>query len=949
MNRSFLHEVAADLYDRCGEALSDLVVLFPSRRARLFFVDALAQIVRRPLWQPRWSSIDELMREVAGLQPGDRLRLITELFRVYVKYHPHETFDKFYFWGDMLLTDFDTIDKYLIDADMLFRNIAEIRELEADVSYLTPEQLKIIAFWSSIGQESSLSEEKRKFLAVWKTLRPIYHEYTDRLRQLGLAYGGMIQREAAGRLKRGEYAFDAGTHYVVAGFNALSECEKRLFKAMSASATTDFYWDSDDYYTNDPAQEAGMFVRGNAAMFPARGAVSHDCFRRPKEFTVVSAVSNVVQCKHAATVLRELAKEGRLDKETAVVLTDENLLMPLLYALPPEAGKVNVTMGYPLKQTLAYSFVERLIGLQSHCRTKGEQTLFYHVDAAGILAHPYVVDSNPELTARLQEEIVEQRRITVEASRLWGSDLLRRIFTPAREWRELSDYLLATVEAVARLPYEGDDARQRVEFLAVIAEHLAKLRNSLDECGIEVTAAIYTSLLRRHLQQLRIPFEGEPLEGVQVMGILETRNLDFRNVLILSMNDDNFPGNHLARPSFVPYNLRAAYGMPTPEHHEGVYAYYFYRLVQRAERVWMIYCSHADDKSTGEPSRYIRQLDFESGFPLRKVEVGVDVNLAPAEPIEVPKTGGVLAGLARFTAPDDPVPLSPTAFFRYVACPLRFYFYSVARLKVDDELSEEVDAPMFGTLLHAAVQRLYEGVLQVEHPGEQLRARTGAGEVERAVTRAINEHYLRDPEATERDYTGNLLLVRDIVIRYIHGGLIPYDAAHDGFAVLGLEQPVSHDFRFTAAGSEMRVRFAGVADRIDSLDSGQLRIVDYKTGAQHLDFAGIEALFRGEGKERQSNILQTLLYSMIMHYTTGREVVPALYYVRYMNRPDYSPWLSDRELNRKGEPYSVYRERFEVLLRETLAELFDPGVPFRQCTDAEHTCRYCDYRSICRR
>lgn len=945
--KGFLEEVAQDLYDRCGEGLSDCAVLFPSRRAQLFFVDALSRIARRPLWRPRWTTIDELMAEVSGLVVGDRLRLITELYRIYSEFHD-EPFDKFYFWGDMLLADFDTIDKYLIDARMLFRNIEEIKQIEADISYLTPAQLQILAFWSSFGAEADLSLEKRRFLAVWKTLLPIYTRFRERLAGLGIAYNGMVQRAAAERIRSGEFAFAEPRRYVVAGFNALSECEKVLFRFLSTAAETDFYWDYDTYYTERPEQEAGMFVRQNVVQFPPRADLMHDNLARRKELTAVAAVSNAVQCKYAAEILRTLARRAPLDKRTAVVLTDENLLMPLLYALPPELGRVNVTMGYPLRATLAYTFVERLVELQHHRRRRGEGWTFYHADVTGLLAHPYVMESDPGLVAELQERIVRERRIAVDGAFLARNELLTTVFTPAQTWRELSDWLARVVAAVARMPYAGDDARERTEFLAVVAEELTKLRNSLDNCDIELTPEVYASLLRRHLQTLRIPFEGEPLEGIQVMGILETRNLDFEHVVILSMNDDNFPGSLAGGSSFVPYNLRAAYGLPTPEHHEGVYAYYFYRLIQRAETVHMLYCAHADEKTTGEPSRYIRQLDYESGFEVRKVEVGVDVDLAPAEPIEVAKDEGVMRRLERFTDPALTATLSPTAFFRYVACPLRFYFHSVARLDADDEISEEVDAPMFGTILHAAVQAVYARIVGEEHPAETLRALIRSGEVAAAVERAINANYLCDERATTDDYTGNLLLVKDIVTRYLRGGVMPYDAAHDDFTTVGLEEKVEHAFPFTAPDGERIVRFAGIADRIDRLKDGTLRVVDYKTGAPHLEFAGVESLFRGEGKQRLSNILQTLLYAMMLSHSRGVDAEPALYYVRAMNRPDYSPQLDDKELGLRGARYSHYRERFEELLRETLAELFDPAVPFRQCADAD-TCKFCDFNLICKR
>ena len=481
----FLEEVARDLHARYGAELSDRTILFPSRRARLFFTDALSRIADRPMWQPAWTTIDCLTTEISGLETGDRLRLIAELYKVYSQYHD-EAFDKFYFWGEMLLADFDTIDKYRIDARQLFRNLSEIKELEADISYLTPAQLQILSFWSSLGPEADLSEEKRRFLAIWKTLGPIYERYRERLAALGIAYGGMVQRAAAEKIEAGDYAFPEPRRYVVAGFNALSECEKILFRFLATTAETDFYWDYDTYYKTNPEQEAGMFVRENMALFPPRAELSHDGMALPKELTVVSAVSNAVQCKYAAEILREYARQAPLDKRTAVVLTDENLLLPLLYALPAEAGKVNVTMGYPLKQTLAYTFVERLVALQARRRSKGTETTFYHADATGLLNHPYVSGCDEALTRTLSEEIADERRISVDAAWLGRNGLLQSVFRPAENWQELSDWLLEVIGAVARMPYAGDDAGQRTEFLAVIAEEIHKLRNSLETCGIPI-------------------------------------------------------------------------------------------------------------------------------------------------------------------------------------------------------------------------------------------------------------------------------------------------------------------------------------------------------------------------------------------------------------------------------------------------------------------------------
>lgn len=358
--KGFLDEVAADLYARYGAGISELTILFPSQRARVFFLDALSRVAERPLWRPEWLTIDELTAEASGLRAGNDVRMVTELYKIYSEYHP-EPFDRFYFWGETLLRDFDTVDKYLIDADRLFRNISDLKELEADLSYLTPEQVRILrSFWAELLGDGDLSEEKRRFLNVWRTLAPVYRRFRERLRALGVGYPGLIQRTAIERLASGEGSFARPRRYVVAGFNALSECEQRLFRHLATHEQADFYWDYDTYYVDDRAQEAGLFMRDNLRAFPPAAAIGHDAFCGDKRLTVVAASSDAVQCKYVARIVEELTRAagGRPPgRETAVVLTDENLLTPLLHALPADAGGVNVTMGYPLRQSLACTFV----------------------------------------------------------------------------------------------------------------------------------------------------------------------------------------------------------------------------------------------------------------------------------------------------------------------------------------------------------------------------------------------------------------------------------------------------------------------------------------------------------------------------------------------------------------------------------------------------------------
>lgn len=941
--QSFQQELAHELLTKYHNDLSSLVVMFPSLRARVFFNDAIASVIDHPVWQPSWLSIDDIMEQASGLHRADRIRLISELYKIYVVHHPSESFDKFYFWGDMLISDFDMIDRYMIDAMQLLRNIEDIKELEADVSYLTPEQLRIISFWRSIGENDSLSEQKQRFLKIWRSLPKIYTEFTTHLRELKIAYPGMIYRTTAERIKRGEDIGLPSKHFIIAGFNALSQSEKILFNHIAVSPQgADFYWDYDNYYTRNKWHEAGMFMRENIAHYPTNGNISTDNFTtHPKQIESIACVSNVVQCKYVAEILNSLPEE-ELDKRTAIVLTDESLLIPLLHSLPKRVKRVNVTMGYPLKSSLVYSFIERIIELQAHSRVKGEEELFYHVDVTGLLSHPYIAGTCGVEATKILEHINSNRIISVTASLFAESEPLSRLFTRHNTWRELGGYIANIVALIER---DIDEPLQG-EYLHIAYEETMKLIRSIERCEIEISVEIFTSLLRRHLQTVTIPYVGEPLEGVQIMGILETRNVDFKNVIILSMTDATFPGDKSGQSSFIPYNLRAAYGMPTPEEHEAMYAYYFYCLVQRAESVSMLYCSRADDKSTGERSRYIYQLEYESPYTIAKRSVGVDLTISENEEIEVAKGAKERALLERYLDDDEQHTLSPTALFRYIECPLKFYLNSIAHLRTPDEVSDTIDALMFGNILHESMQELYTPLIGVSNPMAQIEKLRKRDVVERAVDKTIGRIMLGDEEATTDDFTGDTLLVRDIIIKYIIRGIMRYDKESDGFTIVGLEDEVKCRY---ALSDGRKVNLSGRADRIDKLPNGTLQIIDYKSGnTPHLEFNGMGNLFRGTPKERISNIFQTLLYSMMLYKRDGSEAMPTLYFASKMLSDDYSPNILNIETGEIVERYSDHAAEFEEELTAALEELFDYDTPFRQVENVD-MCKYCDYKKICRR
>ncbi|MCC8034932.1 MAG: PD-(D/E)XK nuclease family protein [Rikenellaceae bacterium] len=896
-------------------------------------------------------TVDQIMQDYSGLAAGERIPLLAELYKVYSKFHT-ETFDSFYYWGEMLLSDFDSIDKYLIDAGMLFRNIAELKELENDNSYLTAEQARMISrFWKSFGHESGYSQEKRRFLDIWCTLDPIYSEFRSELLTQGVGYNGMIYRRAAENIRSGvlPHLGERSGKYIVAGFNALTECEKVLLHHLSPHA--EFFWDTDDYYVKDTRQEAGLFIRENMRMFPQEFPLGNvDNFAGPKNITVVASPSDSMQCKYAGEVLGQMGAAGlRPGKETAIVLTDENLMTPLLSSIPEPVEDINVTMGYPLKLTPAYTLYERLAELQSGKKIKGSKTLFRFADLTGLLSHPFVSKIDPILSPRLLEAIRGRQVMYPDITGIFSeSSPLSLLFSPCGEsWQEIAGYLLSAIALVGSsgtLP--GDGYGEDRDHLALIAQTVRRTSNSIEKASVEISGKIFISLVRKILQSTAIPYEGEPLQGVQVMGILETRNLDFKNLVVLSMNDDNFPGNRVSSYSFIPHNLRYAYGLPTPAHHEGVYAYYFYRLLQRAENIHLVYSSKSDEKSSGEQSRYIYQLLYESPHRITRKNIGLDINISPQSEINVPKEGETGKTLDLFLAGKRF--LSPSSFNNYIACPLKFYFHTVAGLKDDEEPGEEVDAPMFGSILHKAMDILYKPLCGVADPRPAIKEMIGSVHVGRAVGDAVRQEFLKGEDVGPEDYGGSLLLASDIIGRYIDKCILPFDAGGGPFTILKTEETVGADFEFTSDGVCHSVRFRGNADRVDLLPDGRLRVVDYKTGQEELDFNGIESLFSPLLKDRNQAAFQTMLYGLMLSRTENRDVQPALYYVRNLNAEGYSPMLVDRSVKSEVASYRHYAASFEQLLSDKLTEMFDRNLPFGQCEDAK-TCKWCIFNDICRR
>ena len=945
--KRFLTETAEALYAEYGSGISDLHIIFPGKRARLFFNEALLGISGgRPMWQPRYLSMDDLIRSLSSLQSGDRLRLVAELYKIYSRYHA-EPFDRFFRWGEMRLADFDTIDKYLIDAGALYTNISDLRDIEARFGGLfagNDEAMELVrGFWQTLDRKSVRSAEQQQFLRIWRSLHAIYSEYKTRLRELGIGYSGMIYRDVAESLD--PEAVDerfAGKRFCFVGFNALNECEKRLFGYLKTIDAGRFYWDYDNYFYRSEDQEAGRFIRRNVARFGDDGpAFERDNFVRPKRIQVISTPSDILQCKALYSELEAISREqGQIDKETAIVLTDENLLLPVLHSIPSVARQLNITMGYPLVNTVPYILLERLLMLQSHQR----EGLFSHTDVLGVLAHPYVAERSSDAAREAIERINTWQTVWVPPDFFAGDELLSSIFRPVTDVEQMQRYIEEILSQLGAVESSSEEARERKEFIFTILDHVIRLGNTVRECGIELPVGIYVSLLRQTLNGTRVPYEGEPLSGLQVMGILETRNLDFDNVILLSLTDDNFPGN-LEGSSYVPFNLRQAFGLPTPQDHEAMYAYYFYRLIARCRRLTMLYSSAADEKQTGEQSRYIYQLEYESPHQPERANINLQIDYRPVEPIRVEKSPEVMRRLERME-------FYPSKLNRYIDCPLKFYFADIERLEVPDQIEPEVTHLDVGNTLHRAMELLYTPLLGQPDAARRIAALTD-DEVREAVEQAMAD--VMGARGQQIELSGRMQLHRDIVSRYV-SHILRFDMREGGepFVVYGLERKLKHTFVFGGRS----VVLAGVADRIDLLADGSLRIVDYKSGGDTPEFPSLESLFTNDGVSQHGEVrcykhngamLQTLLYALVLGAEERAPVAPALYVARKMGSEAFSPVPAC-----KDETMSVARFRVEEAqplmqgLEAIFASMLDPQIPFVQ-TEYRDKCAVCDFRRICRR
>lgn len=951
---SFLQEIARKIYQEHPQP-DVLTIVFPNRRAALYFRKHLSEIISKPVFAPNLITIEDFISGFSTLKVLDKLDLVHRLHAAYrevmgdIPSSRNESFDQFYFWGDMLLRDFDELDKYMVNASGLFKDLRNLKEIETGFDYLSEEQRQFLfEFWKSFGE--NITENKKKFIAVWSKLFNLYETFKKQLEAEGFAYDGMLHRSVSETISSEVAKKYNAAHLVFAGFNALTKAEEIILSFFADNGSR-FYWDGDEYYVNNENQEAGVFFREYQRHVSLKKTFP-DSFpanlRQNKEVNLYGSAQPSGQVKLMSQVLSEAFAKGMKSEETLIVLPDEKLLMPVLYAIPALTEKLNVTMGYSLSNTPFYGLIELLVDLQIGKR-KGH---FNHRPVMALLGHPYLVAAGTAEANAKRKEILQHNWIHIPQNFLASTLPLHRLIFGEHEGRLLV-YLTTIIREIGALEsitdLDKEFAFQFIKIINRIHDVVGALHADTSSIDKERVKSIksFLRLFRQLVRAQRIPFSGEPLKGLQIMGVLETRNLDFKNVFILSLNEGVFP-SFGSKGSYIPFNVRRAYGLPTVVHQDAMYAYLFYSSLQRAENISLFYNTETDVLGQGEMSRYLQQLIHESGLKINRHVLHNPVQPTAIQPIVIHKNEEVMNIIRNLNVGKPGFRgISPSAINTYIECKLKFYFKQVAGIKEPKEIEEDADARILGNFLHLVMERFYKN-LYTKKQSKQVEQSDFEGS-HAIVNKLIDEVFIEGYRLNQNEkveYTGQRLVVKEIVHRFAFR-ILELDKKRAPFIMEELEaKGLVHHVKIDHEPGYVVI--SGLIDRIDRKDN-ELRIIDYKTGKDKLEFESMESLF-DRNIHRNKAAFQTFLYALLYKVNNpspGVKVIPGLMNRDYLFNKGGEFGFRIKRGNTMEATNEVIAE-FETFLKKLLDEIFNPAEVFDQTQELD-TCNYCPYRNICYR
>lgn len=960
--KSFLNQVAADLINRFGEDLKDVAIIFNNKRPVSFLKKHLGELSGHSSWSPAFFTIQEFIQESTALLVADLLKqffiLHQEFNQLLVEEGRQElTPDQFYNMAGIILGDFAQIDYDLVDAEQIFTALEDIAVIQQQFSHFTPEQQQFLEqFWASFSAERQRSYQQR-FIDLWKRMPQLYTGFHRRLKQQQLITTAQLYRQlAAGKADKPDFV-NKYKKLVFIGFNALNRAEVTLFKRWQAEEKALFYFDADVYYLNDPLQEAGFFIRRNihsSGLINALGEAADLLRHRQTQVRVIQAQGHVAQAKALAELLdvNALAAQSNDPEKTAIILADESLLLPVLQSIPDEAGRVNITMGYPFAQSTVFGLIELWLNVQEQIHLHTKDTVYYR-DVQAFLSHPLAGVKTAERD-RLQQEIIRHQRVEIPLTTLhFASSIAPNFFTAKHEGLQSVDALYLMLTAVLEQRQKQGQLKELEAGLIVeVCKKLNILHDSLEDYAPRLDLSFVFSLIRKSLQGLAVPLEGEPLKGIQVMGFLESRSLDFEHVIILGVNEGVLPKLSTS-PTFIPDSLRRAYGLPVLENQDAISAYLFYRLLQRSEKIALVYNALNNETNSGEPGRFLRQLEFESSFNFQYLQHQQSVKIESVPVISIPKEGKVWEALEKFIyngSAWDTRNISATALTTYLNCSLEFFYRYLAGLEEPEKVAEQIEANQIGAVLHRAMEWFYKALADEDQLITAERIRSRLGSVPELCRQALSYTLFRKKDRLQHPNSMQQIVLH-IVTEYVHA-ILYHDMSIAPFRIIELENKQDYKYRLPVRinGKEQEVQLYGIIDRVDEQE-GKIRIVDYKTGSDELKFSSPDELFERDGKNANKAVVQTLFYTFIYEQVRRmREVEPNLYAVRRMKKEGTVFYYGARseKVVLQAPHLEDFKAGFKEHLQATLEELFNPEIPFKQTENIEN-CSYCAYKDICRR
>lgn len=954
---TFLHYVAKDIIQKYGNNLSKIAVVFPNKRASLFLNNELARLTDKPIWSPAYITISELFRQHSELQTANPLKLVCVLYRVFQKVTgSNESLDHFYGWGQLMITDFDDIDKNMADADKVFANLSDYHEFD-DVSYLTPEQEEILKrFFSNFSSEHN-SELKKRFLNIWSNFREIYHSFNEALAEEGLAYEGQLYRKVVEEgcldLKYDKYLF--------VGFNMMQKVEQELCNKLQKEGKAAFYWDFDKYYLNPKKQGinmssgAGHYISQYLEYYPNEldnmDEEIYDNLAKNKDISYVSATTENIQARYISKWLLE-KERYKAGKRTAIVLADESLLQTVIHCIPKEVEKVNITTGYPLAQSPITGLVKQLISLQTLGYRKDLDKYRLHWVQI-LLHHPYIKYIS-EKSQEIFDDLNSQKTFYLSKEQLGKDDNLKLLFSNAYSNDDsklttnskLLHWIIDVLRIVGTgigLTEESNDplAEESIFRMYTLLNSMVAL---VDDNELDVDLITLEKLINQVVQSTSIPFHGEPAEGIQIMGVLETRNLDFDHVIVLSCNEGKLPKG-INDNSFIPYAIRRAYGLTTIDNKVSIYSYYFHSLLQRAGDITLVYNNATSDGQTGEMSRFMLQLMVESGHKINKLNIVAQQTPQHSLPEGIKKTPEIMNIINEINR------LSPTAINTYIRCQLRFYYRYLQRIKEPENDDNEMNNAFFGSIFHRVAELFYEPYYrnkQLIQKEDIDRALKNKALIDACVEQAFREILFKVSKHTHVEYNGLQLINRQVIKDYFIKQL-KIDQQLCPFRIRGLEKSVYEDFDIK--GTRI-VKIGGSIDRLDELErpgkQPVIRVVDYKTGTNNsTNVKSLEEVFTDENlKNHTDYYLQAMLYSLIVRDQSKENlpVSPALVFIQKQGTDNADCTL---RINKEPiEDIATYSDEYREGLINVVSDIFNPELTL-QPTEDINRCASCPYKALC--